>query len=390
MTVTCPNCHTYGAETFYQVRQVPVHSVLQLESRAEALAYPRGDIDLAHCPACGFVFNAIFDADVHEYSARYESTQRFSRMFSAFATQQARELVDRWGIRGKTVIEIGCGQGEFLTQVCELGENRGLGFDPAYRAEPLDSPAADRIQFIADFYGEAYAHHRADAVICKMTLEHIDRTYEFMQTVRRSVTSPDTLVFFQVPNGRYVLDDLAFWDVYYEHCSYFTLGSLARLFRQTHFEVLALETIYDNQYITIVAKPAPAATVAALPEENDLDAIAASVAHFRQNAPARIAHWRDMLRGLHAAGQRVVLWGGGSKGVTFLNACGLADAVEYVVDVNPNKAGMFMAGTGQQIVSPAFLTDYRPDAVVVMNPIYCDEIAQDLAALGLQPALMKV
>jgi hypothetical protein len=223
-----------------------------------------------------------------------------------------------------------------------------------------------------------------------MTLEHIDRTFEFMQTVRRSVTSPDTLIFFQVPNGRYVLDDLAFWDVYYEHCSYFTLGSLARLFRQTHFEVVALETIYDDQYITVVAKPAPAATLATLSEEDDLDAIRSAVAHFKQDAPARIADWQRALNDLHAQGQRVVLWGGGSKGVTFLNACGLTDAVPYVVDINPKKSGMFMAGTGQQIVSPAFLKEYRPDAVVIMNPIYRDEIAQDLAALGLHPTLMTV
>lgn len=386
----CPNCLQEGAQPFYDVKQVPVHSVLQLESHDEAASYPKGDIQLAHCPHCGFGFNAIFDASVHEYSAKYESTQSFSRTFSAFAISQARELIDTYGIRGKDVIEIGCGQGEFLTLVCELGENRGLGFDPAYRDEPLDSPAADRIRFIADFYGEKYADYHADVVMCKMTLEHIDQTYDFVQTVRRSVTNPETLIFFQVPNGMYVFDDLAFWDVYYEHCSYFTMGSLARLFRKCHFDVIDLQTVYDNQYITLIARPASGETQPRLPQENDLDSISASIAKFRAEAPRSIAHWREVIDGFAGKGQRVVLWGGGSKGVAFLNALSLTDSVEYVVDINPKKSGMYMAGTGQQIVNPKFLVDYRPDAVIVMNPVYKDEIRQDLETLGLRPQILTV
>ena len=64
------------------------------------------------------------------------------------------------------------------------------------------------------------------------------------------------------------------------------------------------------------------------------------------------------------------------------------DVVTRVVDINPHKQGKHLAGTGQRIVAPAALADDPPDLVVVMNPIYRDEIAADLARQGLTPELV--
>ena len=47
-----------------------------------------------------------------------------------------------------------------------------------------------------------------------------------------------------------------------------------------------------------------------------------------------------------------------------------------------------MAGTGQEVVSPEFLRDYRPDAVIVMNPIYKGEIGRNLEALGISAEIL--
>ena len=74
--------------------------------------------------------------------------------------------------------------------------------------------------------------------------------------------------------------------------------------------------------------------------------------------------------------------------LTNLTNRGMTDEIEYAVDINPFKWGKFMAGTGQQIVSPEFLVDYRPDLVVAMNPIYLDEIRLQLEELGLHPELI--
>ena len=77
-----------------------------------------------------------------------------------------------------------------------------------------------------------------------------------------------------------------------------------------------------------------------------------------------------------------------SKGVAFLTTLGQSiDDIAYAVDINPIKHGTFMAGTGQEIVAPEFLREYRPDVVVIMNPVYRAEVTADLSALGLSPQI---
>jgi hypothetical protein len=377
-----------GMSVFYEVDEVPVNSVLLVSSREEALGFQTGAIRLAVCPACGFISNIAFDERLTQYTDRYEATQGYSPTFNKFHRALAEELVTRYDLRDKTVIEIGCDKGDFLTMLAEMGDNRGIGFDPAYVPGRHPSPAADRLTFVADFYGERYADTQGDLVVCKMTLEHIPDVGDFVGTVRRSVgEDPNTVVFFQIPNAHYVLGDVAFWDIYYEHCSYFTRGSLARLFRRNGFDILDLWTAYDDQYLMIEARPAAGEPdPAPLPAEESPEETLAEVAYFVANYAAKRDEWRAILDKMKAAGQKVVLWGGGSKGVAFLTTLGLTlDDIAYAVDINPIKTGTFMAGTGQEIVAPEFLRTYQPDAVIIMNPVYRDEISRDLSAMGLSP-----
>ena len=388
----CPACGAESMSVFYEVERVPVNSVLLVNSRQEALDFQRGDIRLAVCPACGFVANIAFDEALTQYTARYEATQGYSPTFNKFHRALAQDLIDRYDLHGKDVIEIGCDKGDFITMLAEMGDNRGVGFDPAYVPGRHPSPAADRLTFIADFYGQKYTGYHADFICCKMTLEHIPNAGEFIATVRRSIGDrPDTVVFFQIPNARYVLCDVAFWDVYYEHCSYFTKGSLARLFRRAGFEVRDLWTAYDDQYLMIEARPAAergdgAAAEKPLPGEESPAETLDMVRYFVEHFAARRAEWRAALAEWQVAGRKVVLWGGGSKGVAFLTTLSQSiDDIAYAVDINPIKHGTFMAGTGQEIIAPAFLQSYRPDVVIIMNPVYRAEVTADLAALGLAP-----
>ena len=142
---------------------------------------------------------------------------------------------------------------------------------------------------------------------------------------------------------------------------------------------------YDDHYLLIAARPG---TGAAPPLAGERAARGARPPRSRASPRARSPTARagaTALERLHRAGQQVVLWGGGSKAVAFLTTLGITDEIDYVVDINPQPPGTFIAGSGQQIVAPAFLADYRPDVVVIMSPVYLPEITADLQRLGVRP-----
>lgn len=376
---------------FYAAGGVPVHSCTLVGTRKEALDFPLGDIRLGFCRACGFIANTRYDPGAQDYATGYEETQGFSPRFNAFAESLAKRLIDRYGIRNKTVLEIGCGKGEFLALLSRLGDNRGIGIDPSYVPGRLSEDQTTRLTFIRDFYSHKYSHIEADFICCRHTLEHIAHTRSFLQTIRQAIgTNTHPIIFFEVPDALRVLRGGAFWDIYYEHCSYFSAGSLAMLFCSMSFDVIEFGLDYGGQYVLLVARPARKPTRPHLAFEDDLAELSDAVGAFSDKCNLKLEQWRTYLENAAASNQRVVVWGSGSKGVAFLTTLGITSEIEYVVDINPNRHGKYMPGSGQQIVPPEFLATLKPDAVVIMNPIYRGEIRKDLRRLGINPEIVPV
>ena len=387
---TCTCCGAAGMEVFYSIDRVPTNSCILLPTREEALAYPCGDVRLAFCRTCGFISNIAFDAKLTEYSGRYEETQAFSPTFNAFHDKLAHDLVHRHGLRHKELIEIGCGKGEFLRLLCSLGPNRGLGFDPGYSEARGESQGTTGFRVIRDFFSEKYADQSADFVCCKMTLEHIPTPEVFLRATVRTVRE-DGVVFIQVPESLRIVRDCAFEDIYYEHCSYFSAGSLGRLFNQLGLRVLSTQIEYDGQYLTVEATlPGAGQTAVAEPVLDDLDMLAKHVSTFPQRMQAKLQEWQEHLARWKTQGKRVVIWGSGSKGVSFLTGVPGADVISHAVDINPYRHGYFMPATGQQIVGPQQLSEIRPDVVIVMNRVYLEEIRSQISDLGLEPEVLAL
>ena len=382
----CPNCEQGELLTFFEQPAVPSNSCILFKSSEEARNYPRGDVKLGFCPVCGFIGNIAFDPRLTEYSGRYEETQSYSATFNDFHKQLVKGLVDRYSLQQKDILEIGCGKGEFLALLCDLGGNRGVGFDPGFDESREQVRTSSHIKYIKDFYSEQYSGYGGDFVCCKMTLEHIARPKQFLQMIRSTVDwKPNAVVFFQVPEANRIFRSCALEDIYYEHCSYFSPGSLRYLFESSGFEVIHLGTEYDDQYLTIEARPVKVGEeVVGVP--SDLEEMKGYIDDFGQRAHERSADWLASLG--KKKPQRIVLWGSGSKAVALLSLLDKEVSLDYVVDINPHRQGSYMAGTGQQIVSPEFLQAYRPDLVMVMNPIYRQEIIRDLGMLGLAPKVV--
>lgn len=380
-----PVCPTSEIIELVEMEGVPVHCNVLWPTREAAINAPRGDIRLGYSPACGHTYNLDFDPSLMEYTQEYENSLHFSPRFQEYATALAGGLVERYALRDKDIVEIGAGKGDFLIMLCATNGNRGWGYDPSY--VPDEGYTAPNVTFVQDFYTEKYTDQKADLIVCRHVLEHIPDPDAFITQVRQAVGEQESVVFFEVPNSLWTLRKGGIWDVIYEHCSYFSPLSLAYLFRQHGFKVLAVNEVFGGQFLTIEA--APEKEAAQVPDESAALAALTVDAHaFAENYRSKRQTWQARLRSLADAGKRGVVWGAGSKGVTFLNAMNAGDEVVAVVDINPRKQGRYVAGTGQRIVPPADLPALQPDFVIIMNANYRDEIGRMLAEIGVEADLL--
>jgi SAM-dependent methyltransferase len=385
----CLVCGSASTVGLLRVEQVPVHCNLLWPAREQALQAPRGEIDVLLCEECGHLFNASFRPELTEYGEAYENALHFSRHFQSYIRALADHLVARYELRGKDILEIGCGSGEFLELLCELGDNRGVGVDPSHRSEEKAELGAGRVTFVREPFGERHAEYTADLICCRQVLEHLHDPTGFLAMLRRMIGGrQNTAVFFEVPNGLAMLRDLGIWDLIYEHRSYFTPSSLGRAFASCGFEVRDLSEAYAGQFLTLEALPGDGLTRVAAGARSDPGQVADRAGVFGRRYLEKVDTWRRHVDRLARAELRVVVWGAGSKGVTFLNTLESESRIEYVVDINPRKQGMYVAGTGQEIVTPEFLVEYRPDVVIVVNPVYKEEIQERVETLGLDTEMV--
>jgi len=383
----CPACG-HAMETFFRLPGVPANSCILVDSREEALAFPRGDIELGVCAGCGFICNQAFDPKRTEYSGRYEETQAYSPTFNKFHLALAEDLVERFRLKGKTVVEVGCGKGEFLALLCRLGGNAAIGYDPGFDPGRQIFEPGTKTRMIRDFYGPGSGTAEGDLVCCKMTLEHIRGTYDFVQTLREAMKpGGGSSVFIQVPESLRILEDVVFEDVYYEHCSYFTPGSLARMFRKAGFRVDRLDVTYAGQYLTLEGSLAGEQITPPLASEESVQSVVELAKSFTRRFEVKRTEWQARIQEASRQGP-IAIWGSGSKAVAFLRATDPSpQLIEHVVDINPHRQGHYMPGTGQRILSPSDLRAVAPAAVIVMNPIYREEIAAELTRQGIAAKL---
>lgn len=365
---------------------MPVLIGVLWHDREAAKSCRTGDIELAFCPDCGFIWNIAFDPGRIEYGQRYDNSLHFSPTFQRYTQTVIERLIDTYNLHGKHLVDIGGGKGDFLAMMCETGGNFGYGFDPSYEGERVKTPSADRIQWSTEYYDERQARIQADLISSRFVFEHIPEPRAFLDMIRRNIRERErTVIYFEVPHVDLIVRQLSIWDIIYEHCSYFGVESLTRCFAECRFEVLHVAETYRKQYISIEARVATNGAERRGSSWGDVDRLAADVSVFRRSTADKIAKWRARLNDWRSNGVHVVAWGAGAKAVGFLNIMKVQDEIRHVVDINPRKRGLHLAGTGQRVIAPKDLHVNPPEVVILMNPIYRDEIESQLAAMGLAP-----
>lgn len=377
----CPACDSPSPEVFCTLRQLPVHGTIVCETREQALVLPKADQVLTVCHDCGLVFNSTFDPSLLDYAGHHEESQASSATWRAFAGDLVQGWVDRYRLAGELVLEVGCGKGGFLQLLAEAGVGRAHGVDPGL--DPSRLPPGGTVTGEVATFSPSQLSRSAAAVVCRHTLEHIPAVASFLSTIVQGIDPTRCrAVLFEVPDLGRVLDEAAFWDLQYEHCSSFTSTSLVALFRRLGLDVLSLRLVYGGQYLVVEADPTPGRAGRELVEVPPVEAVVARCRAFALAVDEQVSHWSSWFADRADRGQEVVVWGGGAKGSVFLSMLP-ESGVRRVVDINPGLQGRWMGGPGVPIVTPEALRDDPPTAVLLMNPIYLDEVRRTLDGLGL-------
>ncbi len=364
---------------------MPVHQNLVHATRQDALQVTRGDLALTVCHECGFVFNSAFDGAKLMYGADYDNTQYHSPFFKQYVSDLATHLVNEKGVRNCRVVEVGCGKGFFLRVLLADASsgNTGIGFDPSYVGPEDDLDG--KLRFERRFYDDACATIPADVVVCRHVIEHVPQPLELLCSVRQGLcneTSPR--IYFETPCLEWILRHQVIWDFFYEHCSLFTAASLRTAFEYSGFSVHDVHHVFGGQYLWLEA---------GLATDDHVSSSAGNIpllaSNFAAEASRLCNEWQTRLNSLREQG-KIAIWGAGAKGTTFAHLVDPENQlIDCLIDLNPNKQGRFVSGTGHPIVGVEALAARDVRNAILMNPNYRAENEAILASYGITIQLIE-
>ena len=335
----------------YRAESLPVLQNRMYFTENDAKECVKGDVVLAQDMETGLIFNQAFNRELIRYDTDYQNEQAVSRLFLGHLNDVSRIIMRHF--QNSTLIEVGCGKGFFLDYLQRLGF-MVTGLDPTYEGvnpsviKKCYTPGLDL---------------RADGVVLRHVLEHIQDPVSFLANIRES-NGGGGKIYIEAPCFDWICHHRAWFDIFYEHVNYFRISDFNRIFGNIY------ETghLFGGQYLYVVAD------LASLREpiydkecyfEFPKDFLS-SVNYFA----GRLSQKSDEIS---------VVWGGSSKGVVFAIFMQRAGAmIEYIVDINPAKQGKYLPSTGLHVKQPEKLINKlkKSTNILVMNSNYLNEIKQ--------------
>ena len=393
-TLHCRSCHAPLTTSFVDLGLSPISNAMRRPdqaSEAEAF-YP---LRTFVCDVCRLVQIEDVAAREAHFHGDYTYFSSYSASWLRHAETYAGMMIGRFGLTpASQVVEVASNDG-YLLQYFKAAGIPVLGVDPAANCAEVAQrergvPTLARF-FGADLARELVAEGRAaDVIAANNVLAHVPDINDFVAGFA-ILLKPGGVITVEFPHLLQMIEANYFDTIYHEHYSYLSLLAVERLFARHGLAVIDVETLTTHGgSLRVFAAHASHAAVAsdAVVAFREREAVAGldgadAYADFAEHVRATKRKLLTLLIGLKEQGASIVGYGAPAKGVTLLNYCGVrADFIDYAVDANPHKQGLFLPGLGIPVHAPAHIFETRPDYVLILPWNLRAEITEQMAGIA--------
>jgi SAM-dependent methyltransferase len=321
--------------------------------------------------------------------------------FSSFAdswVQHARDytenVIDRFGFGPQSqVIELASNDGYLLQWFVKAGVP-SLGIEPA--ANVAAAAEEKGVSTLVRFFGVELAEQLvrrgrlADLLVGNNVLAHVPDLNDFVAGMK-IVLAPTGVLTMEFPHVMRLIAENQFDTIYHEHFSYFSLHTTREIFHRHGLEVFDVDELPTHggslriyaRHLDDDTKPIGRAVGRLLGDEEAFGLL--DIGRYRSFAAQVEETKRSILQlliGLRSAGKRIAGYGAPGKGNTLLNYCGIrTDFLEFTVDRNTYKQGLFLPGTHIPILAPEEISRRRPDYIFILPWNFKAEIMAQMVGI---------
>ncbi|MFL2771292.1 MAG: class I SAM-dependent methyltransferase [Rhodospirillaceae bacterium] len=370
----CPACGYSASQTLLEDTQ-PLATLGWSKSANEARAMKQLPLNYVRCVDCGHIYNLSFDYGDVPYYDHPNLMFNKGALWSSFI-QGIRSKLAALLPHNPTIVEIGYGDGSFLSALTQVIDNgKFIGFDP--HGAKLES---DDIQIFARLFMPMsdLASLKPDLIVSRHVLEHLTNPLEFLQslTLASTLSEHGTMAYFEVPCVDRLIETGRTVDLYYEHGSQFTSRSFSRMLDKAGVQTKETGHGYDREVIWGI--------VNITPQVRHQETIADSTV-YRHKTEQALSAIKIQLSDILGSGKTIGIWGGTGKSAAFINRYALdAKRFPIVVDSDNEKVGFHVPGTGQEILFRDALKANPVDIIIIPPQWRAKDISLEITREGIQ------